>query len=401
MTSGSIFTRAAQAGYHPQPGETPAPAVPPITMSAGYLHAEMRGAEWALGYDGDIETREAGYVYGRHGTPTHALLEDAIADLEGAEAALSFSSGMAAIHAALISTVHPGGVVLAARQLYGVSRVMLDRLDADGRINVRYASFANLNDLKEAAETQRPVAFFCEPLTNPLARVLPLKQIAGLAGDFGAALLVDNTFATPYLLRPLELGAALVIHSTTKSLNGHGDITGGVIAGDRERLIQAFGVRKLFGAIPSPFDAWLTLRGLRTFALRMRQACNSAGQIAAWLATQPGIARVWYPGLPIDPDYELARQLFEGAGAGAILAFDLAEADRSAAFAFIEKLKLVRAVTSLGDLNSLVLHPASSSHRALTPEQRAALGIQEGTVRLSVGIEDPTDLIDDLQQALT
>jgi len=246
----------------------------------------------------------------------------------------------------------------------------------------------------------RPQAVLCEVLTNPLARIIEIDRIGEACQQVHAALLVDNTFASPYLLRPLEVSATAVIHSTTKFLNGHGDVTGGVVAGPADAMQAAFQVRKLLGAVPSAFDAWLTLRGLRTFSLRMRQQCASALTIAEWLADAPGIGRVYYPGLSTDEGHEAAGRLFGGTGYGSMIAFDVEGVDRAGAFAFVEALKLIRPVTSLGDVYSLVLHPASASHRALTPEQRAEQDILEGTLRLSVGIEAAEDLIADLEQAL-
>jgi cystathionine beta-lyase/cystathionine gamma-synthase len=392
-----IFTRSVMAGYFPQ-GDGAQPAVPPLVPSVGFVHPTMDETERALGISG--KRGESTHVYARHGGPTQAAFEEAVASLEGAEAALSFSSGMAALHAALLAAVPTGGVVLAAEQLYGVTRTLLDWMAATMGLAVHYCDFLDANVIHETTQQVRPMAVLCEVLTNPLVRVVPLDAVAGAAREVGASLIVDNTFASPYLLRPLRYGAELVVHSTTKYLNGHGDVLGGVVAGPGDTIESAFAYRKLFGAAPGAFDSWLALRGLRTLALRMRQACEGAHQIARWLEGQDRVSRVFYPGLDHDPCHETAAALFEHDAFGAMLAFEVEGLDRAGAFAFVEHLRIIRPVTSLGDLYSLISHPATSSHRALTPEARAAQGIGEGTLRLSVGIEDPEDLIADLAGAL-
>jgi cystathionine beta-lyase/cystathionine gamma-synthase len=392
-----IFTRSVLAGYSPQ-GDQPRPATPPIMPSVGFVYPTMQEADRALGATG--RPGEPPHAYARHGGPTQAAFEEAVASLEGAESALSFSSGMAALHAALLSAVPVGGVIVAAEQLYGVSRTLLDWMAAYMGVQVHACDFLDVDAVRATLQGARPMAVLCEVLTNPLVRVVPLDAVAEAVREVGAALIVDNTFATPYLLRPLNHGVELVVHSTTKYLNGHGDVLGGVVAGPEDTIESAFAYRKLFGATPGAFDTWLALRGLRTFALRMRQACEGAYQVAHWLQGQSRISRVYYPGLADDPCHATAAALFEHGGFGAVLAFEVEGLDRQGAYAFVEHLQIIRPVTSLGDLYSLISHPATSSHRALTPEARAAQGIAEGTLRLSIGIEDPADLIADLAAAL-
>ena len=398
MSQPNIDTIAVTAGRIRK--GTARPAVIPITPSVGFSHPSMTNTDAALGYPGGTPANPDRYVYARHGDPNAAALEEAIAALEDAEGAISFSSGMAALHAAILTYVPTGGTIVAAEQLYGVTRTLLDWLAANMNVSVRYADFLDEEAAAQAIKDARPQAVLCEVLTNPRARVVPLDRIAEAAASVHAPLIIDNTFATPYLLRPLAIGAALVVHSTTKFLNGHGDVVGGVVAGPTDAMQQAFAYRKLLGAVPSAFDTWLTLRGLRTFPLRLRQQCAGAMQVARWLAEQPRISRVDYPGLPADSGYMVARRLFGGEEFGSMIAFEIDDVDRQGAFQFVEALQVIRPITSLGDVFSLILHPASSSHRALTPEQRAAQGITEGVVRLSVGIEDPADLIADIEQAL-
>jgi cystathionine gamma-synthase len=395
----SIDTLAVQAASTPQQGEA-TPAVPPITPSVGYVHPEMADSDRALGYPGGTPFDPDRYVYARYGGPTQAALEEAAATLEGAEAAVSFSSGMSALHAGLLALVPAGGRIVAAEQLYGVTRTLLNWMRERMGLDVHFADFLDLDAAREAIDTTRPDAVICEVLTNPLVRVVEVDAIAEAAQAAGSRLLVDNTFATPLLLRPLEVGADAVVHSTTKFLNGHGDVLGGVIAGSSWDMRQAYELRKLLGAMPSAFDAWLVLRGMRTLAVRMRQQCDNAAKLAAWLADREDIARVYYPGLPGDAGHEAAQRLFGGDYYGSVLAFEVKGLDRAGAFRFVERLKLIRRVTSLGDVFSIVLHPASASHRALTPEQRAEQGITEGVLRLSVGIEGADDLMADIEQAL-
>ena len=376
------------------------PAVPPIVPSVGYVHPTMAETDAALGYAGGTPADPNRYVYARHGGPNQAALEEAVAALEGAASAVSFSSGMAALHAALLALVPPGGVVVAAEQIYGVTHSLLDWMASVMGLQVHYVDFLDEEAARAAIREMRPACVLCEVLTNPLARVVAVDAIAKAAHEVGARLLVDNTFTTPFLVRPLALGADVVAHSSTKFLNGHGDVLGGVVAGPADLMQIVYQHRRLLGAMPSAFDAWLTLRGMRTLALRMRQACANAREIAAWFSRQKRIARVYYPGLPTDECYGRAQALFRADHFGSMIAFEIAGLDRAGAFAFVERLRLIRPVTSLGDVFSLILHPASSSHRALTPQQREALGIREGTLRLSVGIEDAADLIADLEQAL-
>jgi cystathionine gamma-synthase/methionine-gamma-lyase len=377
------------------------PAVPSIVPSVGFIHAHLSDADQALGYQGGaMPAAPESFVYSRHGSPNQTALEETMAVLEGAEGAVSFSSGMAALHAGLLAFVPPGSSVVAAGQVYGVTRSLLDLLAANMGLKVSYADFLDLDGVRELIERARPACVVCEVLTNPLARLVELDKVAVITREARTALLVDNTFATPFLLRPLEHGADMVVHSSTKFLNGHGDVLGGIAAGSADTMRLVYQHRRVLGAVPSSFDTWLTLRGLRTLGVRMLRACSNALQVAGWLARQDRVARVYYPGLPDDAGNHAARSLFREGCFGSIIAFEIGGLDRAGAFSFVERLRLIRPVTSLGDVYTLIMHPASSSHRALTPEQREAQGITEGMLRLSVGIEDPADLIADLQQAL-
>jgi cystathionine gamma-synthase/methionine-gamma-lyase len=396
----SIFTLAVQNSPPVEDREAAQPSIPPIVPSVGFIHPTMQDTDHALGSPGGSSAHPEEYVYSRYGAPTQAAFEDAVARLEGGEAGLSFASGMAAIHAALLTAVPAGGKLVAAQQVYGATHTLLHWLAANLGVKLHIADALDLAEIEHLIAEVQPHAVICEALTNPLARVVRVDRIFAAARAVGAVAIVDNTFATPYLLRPLDLGANLVVHSATKFLNGHGDVTGGVIVGSAALIEQARQHRKVIGGMLGAFDAWLALRGLRTLPLRMRQSCESAMRTASWLAEQPRISRVYFPGLPSDPCHADARALFMRNGFGSIIAFEIDGAKRTEAFHFVEGLRIIRPVTSLGDFNSLILHPATSSHRALTDEERAARSINEGTLRLSVGIEDPDDLIADLAGAL-
>ena len=403
----SIFTQAVHAGERgprslvlrpKDEGPDFTPVVTPIYNSVGYLYESMDQLDAVFG--GERE----GYVYPRYGTPTNAALERAVAILEGGEAALSFASGMAAIHAALLATgLEAGQDVVAAHDVYGASYALLANLFTSLGMRVRFVDIADLASVERVLSLsypEKPRAVFCEIISNPLLKVADVQAVAKLAHAHGAEMIVDSTFATPYLVQPLALGADYVVHSSTKYLGGHGDVLGGIVVTSTERRKRLWELIKITGGNLGPNQAWLTMRGLKTLPLRMAQHCHNAAAVADWLAEHPKIARVNYPGLPSHPQHDVATRLFRGGCYGGMVSFEKAGADRAQVFRFLEALKLVLPATTLGDVYSLALYPAHSSHRALSPEERAAIGIGEGLVRLSVGIEDVEDIIADLDQAL-
>jgi len=342
-----------------------------------------------------------GYVYTRYGNPTVAGLEEVVAALEEGEAALAFASGMAAVHAALLAAgARAGSAVVAAQDLYGATYTLLDRLLRSQGVTVRFVDVTDPQTVEAACAELRPVALLVETISNPLLKVADLPALADVAHRHGTALLVDNTFATPCLVQPLNLGADVVIHSSTKYLGGHGDVLSGVVITSEDRRADLFEVLKLTGGNLGPQEAWLVLRGIKTLPLRMRQHCQNALVLARWLEAHPRVSRVYYPGLPSHPQHELAKQLFQGQGYGGVVSFDLAWADQRQVFRLFESLRLCLPATTLGDVCTLVLYPAHSSHRALIPEDRARIGIGDGLVRVSVGIEAVEDILGDLEQAL-
>ena len=370
------------------------PVVPPLVHSVAFDHASAAEQDAVFGGD------RPGYVYGRYGTPTTAALEGALAELEGADAAVAFVSGMSAIHAYLTGCALPdGGRVVAQEDLYGAVRAVLERLGREQGADITFVDPTDHASVRRALDAAPTRVLYVEAVANPLLRVTDVAALAELAHDRGAVLAVDATFASPVLLRPLELGADVVIHSLTKYLNGHGDAMGGVVAGSTDVAREMRDRAILDGAYLPPHEAWLILRGLRTVALRVRRQSESALAVARHLESHPRIARVHYPGLASHPQHELAARQFGGLYGGTV-SFVLAAGTRDAAFRFLDGLELVASATTLGDLYSEVLYPSISSHRRIPVEERERLGITDGFVRLSVGIEDPDDLIADLDQAL-
>ncbi|MCP4538300.1 MAG: PLP-dependent transferase [Chloroflexi bacterium] len=394
MTTNRLDTRAVHAGTRsPRPDYSP--TVTAIYPAVGYYYERMQDLD-----DVFAGTRQ-GYVYARYGNPTVTALEEAVAALEEGETCLAFASGMAAIHIALLAAgARAGSAIVAAQDVYGATYALLDQLMRSQGVTVRFVDVADLDQVEAACAELEPVALLVETISNPLLKVADLPALADIAHRHGGALLVDNTFATPCLVQPLKLGADVVIHSATKYMGGHGDVLGGVVVTSEARKADMYELLKLTGPNLGPQDAWLVLRGIRTLPLRMRQHCENGLAVARWLETRPEVSHVNYPGLPSHPQHELAGQLLGGKGYGGMVSFDLVEADQRQVFRFFEALRLCIPATTLGDVYTLVLYPAHSSHRALSSEERSRIGIGDGLVRLSVGIEAVEDITGDLEQAL-
>ena len=343
-----------------------------------------------------------GYCYTRHGNPTCEALEETINLLEGGAGAIAFSSGMAALHAALLAAgVKSGDRLVSSRDIYGATQALFRDVMTPLGVDTRYAAGSDLAAFEQAVAEARPRAVFVETISNPLLRVVDLGAIVAIAHRADAIAIVDSTFASPRLVTPLSHGADFVVHSTTKYLNGHGDATGGiVVCGNADAMPKLRQVSKLAGGILGPFEAYLTLRGVKTLALRMVRQCQSARQIAERLATHPGVERIHYPGLPGHPDFELAARQFRDGLAGAVISVALRSAGQTEVFRFMDALRLCCVGTTVGDIYSQLLYPAISSHRALGAEERHALGIGDNLVRLSVGIEEAEDIIADVEQAI-
>ncbi|MBN1937763.1 MAG: PLP-dependent transferase [Anaerolineae bacterium] len=393
LNSKDLFTRAVHAGER-MPAPDFIPTVTPIYHATSFAYAQMDDLD-AI-FDG---TRE-GYVYTRYGNPTVRAFERAIAVLEEGEAALAFGSGMGAIHAALLGLgLKAGASAVVAQDVYGATFALFSRLLFEQGVITRFVDTAKLDQVDAACAELKPRVLFVETVSNPLLKVADIPRLAAIAHAHGALLAVDNTFATPYLCRPLPLGADVVIHSATKYIGGHGDVLGGVIVAAQELIAPMYEVLKITGANLGPQDAWLLLRGLKTLPLRMERHCANALKVTNGLLGTGGITRIIYPGRPDHPQHNLATRLF-GKGYGGMIAFELRNGSRERVFRFFEALKLCLPATTLGDVYTLLLYPAHSSHRALSAEQRAEFGIGEGLVRMSVGIEAPEDILADIKQAL-
>jgi cystathionine beta-lyase/cystathionine gamma-synthase len=345
-----------------------------------------------------LEFARPGHSYTRYSNPTHAALEAALAELEGAEACLVTASGMAAIHAAIVSTVRSGESLVVPRAVYGgvlgLARAVLDRAG----ITTRTADTTDAESVAAAIDgTTRLV--WLETISNPTTAVADVATIAELAHEAGALVGVDNTFASPYLANPLSLGADLVVHSTTKYIGGHSDITGGALLGSADRVADARQVLVNVGGNAAPLEAFLALRGLKTLALRMERHSSNAFAVACALEGHAGVSRVLYPALVSHPQHDLAKRVLRGGMAGGMLSVDLA-GGRAAGEAFLDRVRVAVHATSLGSAETLVSHPASSSHRQLDDEALALAGMTPGMVRISIGLEDPDDLVADLAAAI-
>ena len=383
-----LRTRAVHAGQ--QPDAASGAIATPITQSTAFAYGSLeRGA--AI-FAGEV----AGYRYGRYGNPTVAALEAKMANLEGAEASVAFASGTAATAAVVLGLLAPCDELLFLGPLYGGTEGLLRSMGERWGLRVTDATSMGL----EAAWSSDTRMVWVESLTNPGLRLHDLGAVAQIASERGAITVADNTFCTPCLVRPLEHGIDLVVHSMTKYLGGHGDATGGLVSGDAARIGQ---VRKPglghIGASLAAQEAFLFLRGIKTLPLRMQAHCDGALAVAQFLAQQPAVQAVYYPGLASHPQHALAQRQMPG-GFGGMVTFELARAERGAAAAVLDALLLFAQAVSLGDVDSLACHPASTTHSFGSPEMRAAAGVGEGMIRLSVGIEHPDDLIADLAQAL-
>ena len=336
------------------------------------------------------------YDYSRLGNPTRDALADTIAKLEGGARAVMVASGMAALDLAL-SSLRPGDLLVAPHDCYGGTHRLLSFRSARGHYRVAFVDQTDPEALA-AALAEKPKVVLIETPSNPLMRVVDIRRVTAAARAVGALAVVDNTFLSPALQQPIALGADLVVHSTTKFLNGHSDVIGGaVIAADKAVGEELAAWANTIGVTGSPLDAYLTLRGLRTLFVRVEQQQRNAGRLAAFLEAHPAVARVHYPGLTTHPGHALARS--QQAGFGAMLSFELA-GGREAVKSFVEALRVFTLAESLGGVESLVAHPPTMTHAAMDPEARAIAGITDGLLRLSVGLEAEADLLADLSQAL-
>ncbi|EEX14830.1 O-succinylhomoserine sulfhydrylase [Citreicella sp. SE45] len=365
-----------------------------IFLTQGFAYDSAEQAEARFIQSGPDE-----YIYARYGNPTVAMFEKRIALLEGAEDAFATASGMAAVNGALSSCLKAGDRVVAARALFGSCLYILETILPRFGVEVVFVDGANLGQWEEALAPGARAVFF-ESMANPSLEMVDIEAVATLAHAAGAVVIVDNVFSTPVFSRAIEQGADVVVYSATKHIDGQGRALGGVILGSREFIrgtVEPY--LKHTGAAMSPFTAWIMLKGLETMDLRVRAQASSARAIAEAVSEHPKVTAVSYPGLPTHPQYDLAQRQLGGAG-GTMVSFVI-EGGKEAAFAFCNALEIVLISNNLGDAKSIATHPATTTHQRLKPEQRASLGISDGMIRLSVGIEATEDLVADILGALS
>ena len=389
-----IHTKAVHAGDRKKAGAH-IPVTTPIHTAASYFYESMEQLDRVFGQ------QEPGFSYSRYENPSTAALEELMAALENGHGALACASGMAAMHMAVVTALADRRKsVVAANALYGATVSMLLKVLEPMGVAVRFADVCDLDALGAAVAETRPGCILIETISNPLLRVGQIDRIAAIAREAGAALVVDNTFATPLMVRPLELGANFSVHSLTKYLGGHGDVLGGVVVSDEPHFESLRTLSRINGPVLGPFESYLTMRGIKTFPLRMERQCANACRVASWLAAHPKVERVYFPADPGHPDAATIRRLFPPNLYGAVVSFELKNAGREEVFRFMDALQLIVRATSLGDVHSMMLYPVMSSHREVAPKHRERMGIRDNLVRLSVGIEAPEDIIEDLAQAL-
>ena len=388
--SQSFGTKCVHSGTHPDP-VTGALNMPIYQTSTFVFKDAEQGARRFKG-------EEDGFIYTRLGNPNHTALEEKLAALEGAEAAAVAASGMGAIASVLWTALSSGEHVVAAKSIYGCTHSLMNHHFP--RFGME-ASFVNVADLSAVKAAIRPNTrmIYCESPANPTMEISDIAALAELAHKNGAILVVDNTYCSPMIQRPIELGADVVVHSATKYLNGHGDVIAGIVAGTKEFItrVKGEGLKDITGATLSPLDAYLILRGMKTLHIRIPRHCETALEVARFLEKHPKVSHVWYPGLDSFPQKALAEKQMKYYGA--MIAMDL-KGGYEAGKKLINSTKLWALAVSLGDAESLIQHPASMTHSGLSDEDQAAAGISKGLVRLSVGLEDFEDLKADLVQAL-
>jgi cystathionine beta-lyase/cystathionine gamma-synthase len=388
----SAWTHATRAIHPPAlPTQEGVPVAPPLDLSSTYAFGDTD--EFARASSDKIGS---GYVYTRWANPTIDAFEAAVADLEGTGTAEGFSSGMAAISAIFLGLCKAGDRIVAARQLYGGVHSLLTEILPRYGIGVDLVDVDDFDGLDVVLPGAR--LFYCETIGNPAVRLADLDELGRLAEAHDVPLVVDNTFASPLLCRPIQHGASIVVHSATKFLGGHHDLIGGIVCADSEDLAPVRSLARDLGPTLAPFNAWLVLRGLQTLPLRVEASSNSAVEIAEFLDHRPDISAVHYPALSTGPDKDRSERILGGRGGGT-LAFEVA-GGRDRAAAFQQRLELVSRAASLGGTHTLIVHAASITHTQLDSDELRAAGISEGFCRLSVGLEDPRDLIEDLRHAL-
>jgi cystathionine beta-lyase/cystathionine gamma-synthase len=367
----------------------------PIHNSTTYFY------DSAQDLDDRVYYRKPGYVYSRGGSPTNTALERALSTLEGAEVTHVCASGMAASHLALLTAgAGKDELILCSSDVYGSVYTMVENIFPHLGGRSILMDFVDLDALEDTIKRERPAVVYFEVVTNPMTKVIDAPAVIEMAHRYGALVIVDNTFTTPYLLKPIQMGADFVTHSVSKFLSGHGDVLAGSVGCYRKDFDKLHDMLIQVGSTLGPNEAWLALRGLKTFSLRLERHSANALAVARFLESHPLIRKVRYAGLPSHPQHETATRIFPDGRYGAMLNFEIADCDKDKAFRFLDSLRLILPATTLGDIYSLIVNPARTTHHWLNEEELAALGISPGTFRMSVGIEDIEDLKEDLDQAL-
>ncbi len=390
-----IHTKAVHAGDRKKPGSA-IPTTTPIYSATTFAYEKMEML------DRIFSGSTPGYSYSRYDNPTTSALEELITALEGGHGSLACASGMSALHIALLAALTDRRkTILAANAIYGATiSLLMTVLDPLG-VAIHFVDICDLGAVEKAVAEHKPGCILMESISNPLLRVGSIAAVTAIAKAAGAALVVDNTFASPLLTHPIELGASMSVHSVTKYLAGHGDVMGGVIVTDEPHFEVVRSLSRTIGPVLGPFESYLTMRGIKTFPLRMERQCANACRIASWLSAHPAVERVYFPADPAHPDAAIIREQFPQGLYGAMVSFELKGADQAGIFRFMDALKLVVRATSLGDVHTMMLYPVMSSHREISPKHRERMGIRENLLRLSVGIEAVDDITADLDQALT
>jgi cystathionine gamma-synthase/methionine-gamma-lyase len=371
------------------------PSTTPIHLATTYFYETAEQLDRIFGHE------EEGPSYSRYDNPTNSALEDLTTALENGHGSLATCAGMTAIQlafqAALLDRPHS---IVSSSSIYGATVKLLDQVMAPFDVSVKYVDICDLAAVEKAIAAEKPGCVFLESISNPLLRVADIPQIAAMTHAAGAALVVDNTFASPMLMRPLDLGANIVVHSATKYLAGHGDVLGGIVVSDAEQHENVRMLSRIAGGTLGPFESYLTMRGIKTLALRYERQCQNARKLAACLSAHPCVERVYYCADPQHPDAATIKRLFAPDLFGAILAFEIKDADKAAVLRFMTRLKMIVPGTSLGDVHTLLLYPVMASHRDTAPKMRERMGIRENLVRVAAGIEAVEDIYADLDSAL-
>lgn len=390
-----INTKLIHSGERRSPSDAQ-PVSTPIYATATFTYDSMEDI------DRVFSGEKHGYIYTRYGNPTLTALEEAVKSIEEGATACAYASGMAALHAALFACdLKPGSTVLASQDLYGATTGLLNNVFGSFGIKTVSTDFSQLQALRDAALSVKPAVLVAETISNPLLKVCDIEACSEIAREVGAKLIVDNTFASPYLCQPLNFGADLVVHSATKYLSGHADSTGGVVVSRDEFDSNALvSIMKLAGGVLSVWEAHQISRGIKTLAVRLDRQCDNARQLAERLNRHERIERVYYPGISSDAAKSVTDRMLRQPHSGALVSIVLKDNSREGAFRFMNALKLCIRSTSLGDVFTSVLHPATASHRDLLPARRLELGIPDGLIRISVGLESVADLIADIEGAL-